>query len=272
MIDGTYNFIYDENQIKTFFQKHIKPFQSSPYLSFLIIPTARRKYFPELSTSQTVLRSCDFPCNIKNDENRLILLLKRLQIQQGSYKDKKTGKALPSEAFAIYLTVDPLNEIRAYNKLQKQMADRFENLIMNGLHKSTSEPTNESYDISNYSDKTDNQQPQTNLNLESVYKSCLHSCPEKGFKKLDVDSKDESNINRLKTLFKENNIDTHLVVETKGGFHVILNSNNLTSDAQKNLHLFSTQNKNWMSVEKTGCLVAIPGTLQAGFQVKIVEW
>ena len=255
-----YNFIYDENEIKSFFQKHIKPFQSSSYLSFLILPTARRKYFPELSTSQTVLRSCDFPCNSNNDENRFVLILRRLQIQQGSYKDKKSGKELPSEAFAIYLTVDPLNEIRAYNKLQKQMADRFEKLISNVLFKESSADC----------DMTDNQP--TNLNLESVYKSCLHSCPEKGFKKLDVDSKDDDNINKLKALFVENDITPHLIVETKGGYHVILNTQKLSSESQKNLYVFSTQNKNWMSIEKTGCLVAIPGTLQAGFRVKMVEW
>lgn len=254
-----YNFIYDENEVNNFFDKHLKPFMTSSYLSFLIIPTARRKYFPELSTSQTVLRSCDFPCNMKNDKERFMLILRRLQIQKGSYTDKKTGKELPSEAFAIYLTVDPLNELKAYNKLQKQMADKFEKLISNALHK-------------NQDQNTDEGTESTNLGIESVYKSCLHSSPEKGFKKLDVDSKDETHINKLKDLFKENDIVPHLVVETRGGFHVILNAHNLSNDAQKNLYQFSTQNKNWMSIEKTGCLVAIPGTLQGGFKVKMVDW
>jgi hypothetical protein len=255
-----YHFIYDENEVKNFFKKHIQLFTNSSYLSFLIIPTARRKYFPELSTSQIVMRSCDFPCNAKNDQDRFLLILRRLEIQKGSYKDSKTGQELPSEALGIYLTVEPLNELKAYNKVQKQMSDRFEQLITYALHKNDGITT----------DNTN--QEQTNLNLESLYKSCLHSSPEKYFKKLDVDSKDEHNISKLKDLFKDNNIVPHLIVETQGGFHVILMMKNLSNDSQKNLYQFSVQNKSWMSIEKSGCLVAIPGTIQAGFKVKIVEW
>lgn len=265
-----YHFIYDEEEVKKFFRKHMKPFMTSSYFSFLILPTARRKYFPELSTSQVVLRSCDFPCNAKNNEDRFLLILRRLQIQKGSYKDSKNGKELPSEAFGIYLTVDPLNELKAYNKVQKQVSDRFEKLICRATQVLSEHKKD--VNIEHLNEDLNNEREQTNLNLESLYKSCLHSSPEKYFKKLDVDSKDEANITKLKSFFSENNIVPYLVVETHGGFHIIFTVNDLSNESQKNMYQFAVQNKEWMSIEKPGCLVAIPGTLQAGFKVKMVDW
>lgn len=261
-MSSNYCFVYDENEVKRFFQKHIKPYEKSQFLSFMIIPTARRKYFKELSCSQTTMRTSIFPCNTKNNEEMLLSALTKLEVKSGCYKDQKTGQGLPSEAFAIYMTVDPLNEVRAYNNLQKQISDRITDMLLKSA--SIGNDTNEN--------NTNDDNLNHNLNIEKVYKSCLHSCPEKAFKKLDVDSKEENNIDKLKTLFKDNNIVPHLVVETKGGYHVVLNVKNLTKDSQRNLYNFSQENNTWMSIEKPGCLIAIPGTLQAGFKVRMVDW
>ena len=259
-----YKFIGDENEIRAFYRKHIQSLHGKPFLSFLILPTARRKYFPKLSVSQNVIRSCAFPCNEKNNEDKFILLLKRLQIEEGSYTDGKGDKRveLPSEAFVIYLTVDPLNEIRGYNKFQKQMADKMERIVMSAL------------DPKSLSSQAENSQVPTNLNIENDYKSALHACPEKMFKKLDVDTKDTDKIDKLKAMFSKNSIHPCLVVDTRGGYHVVINVKKLTGEAQKNLHIFAMDkdNKEWMSIEKSGCLVVIPGTIQAGYQTKMVDW
>ena len=114
---------------------------------------------------------------------------------------------------------------------------------------------------------TDNQ---PNFKMMSVYKSCLHKSPVDKFLKLDVDTKEEEKIVSLRGFLKESFIPIHMVIESRGGYHVVIRKS-VIGVKHKNLYDFCTFNKSWISIEKSP-LVVIPGTYQGGFLAKFAEW
>lgn len=249
MTDRLYQFVSDEGQMRLFYQKHIMPFHEQNDLSYIILPTARRKYHPELGKSQMVTNTTTFS-SLKT-EDQFVERMRRYEIRDGTYKDQRTNESLPASAFAMYITVDPMNELRAFFKLQAEIGTRLEVRLRN-------QETNSSP-----------------LKIESVYKSELHKCSENIFKKLDVDTKDPEKIEELRKILEENKIRMHLVIETKNGFHVLINTKNgdIDTEGNKALYQFVSQAevKSWITVEKNA-MVVIPGTFQAGFPVRIVNW
>jgi hypothetical protein len=240
-----YRFIADEEEIRKFYRQHILPFHEKNDLSYIILPTVRRKYYPELKRTQSIVANEIF--SSQKSEDRFIQVIRRLEVAEGVYTDGgKGGESLPNQAFVIYITVDPMNEVDGYYKLQQEISNR----LKIRLHGGEVNP----------------------LRIKQTYKSCLHQSPEKIFLKLDVDTKDSGHIGSLRQMMKTNNIIPYMVVETKNGFHVIINrETGIDGPANKALHLFS-KNKEWITIEKNA-LVAIPGTYQGGdHQVKMVEW
>lgn len=259
--DSLYKFIEDVEQVRMFYDKQIQPFNELPYLSFILLPTARRKNWPTLSRSQMVTNTRTF--SSQKPFARFLEELKRYEIREGLYVDNRTGEPLPTEALIIYITLDPMNEIRGYYKLQGEMNDRLEKMIINTAKTVKDDPP--SLEL-------------PKLDVISTYKSCLHSCPERIFKKLDVDTKEPDKILKLREIINQNNIKLHLVIETKNGFHVVIVQKNYASLIQginkvseRILYEFVESNKDWVTIEKNALLV-IPGTYQAGYLSKIVEW
>lgn len=80
---------------------------------------------------------------------------------------------------------------------------------------------------------------------------------------------------------KEVGIKPHLIVESRGGFHVVLHNtmsfggedSTKHSRGQMNhrLYQFAQENKDWMTIERNP-LIVIPGTFQGGFLTKLVNW
>lgn len=191
-----YKFVGCESDIRHFYQLHIQPFQASNNLSFILIPNARRKYWQPLSQSQIVMDTKLF--SSKKGEDEFVRLLRKYEVQEGLYIDS-SGATIPGLAMALYITLNPLDELRAYFSFQKEVGDRLQKMLFG-----TSEGNNVS------------------CKFMSIYKSCLHTAPIKAFRKFDVDSKEPDKINSLKELFKELNITPHLVIETKNGYHVVI--------------------------------------------------
>lgn len=273
-----YKFIGNEDDIRKFYKLHLQQFTDQDYLTFIIIPIARRKYWQELSCSQFSINTKLF--SSKKDENMFVREIKKYQIEEGLYVDGETP--IPASAMALYITADPMNEIQAYFSFQQKVGQRIEKIICKKETKNNK----------------DNDPP---MNMVSIYKSCLHTSPEKTFRKLDVDTKEHHLILKLRATLDELGIRPHLVVESRSGYHVVLhnersfepatpidnhqdnkdNQNNQNNkdnkdknnkdNMNKSLYAFAQANKDWVTIENNP-LIVIPGTYQGGFLTKLVDW
>lgn len=308
-----HSFIADESQVREFYRRHILPYRDESYLNFIIIPIARRKYWAPLSKSQMNMNTKVFSSN--DDEDRFVNELRRYEVRCGLYKDTFTkpktenGKIvkdqdIPDIAIAFYVTANPMNDLKAFFLMQREVSEKLEVLVM--------------------AKEKANSQPKIG-HISSIFKSCLHKCDQKVFLKLDVDTKEADKIESLKKFLREHAIKPHLVVESRGGYHVLLKRSAIGKN-HENLHRFiesttkidksfsakkqgitkkqhisaepcdnteepcdlseniegtedyeipegkeQREDDKWITVEKNA-LVIIPGTFQGGFITRIVDF
>lgn len=249
-----HTFIGDEAQIREFYRLHILPYKEIPYTNFIIIPIARRKYWTPLATSQENMSTKIF--SPSDGEDRFVNELKRYEVRCGLYVDSK-GQMIPSEAMAFYLTVNTMNELKAYFLMQQEVSKKLEILLLSK------------------GDRGEKNEDKGNKlgHISSIFKSCLHKSDNKEFLKLDVDTKDADKIESLKTFLKEHSIEPHLVVETRGGYHVLLKKSMIGKHHEKLFRYVNetSEKGSWITIEKNA-LVAIPGTFQGGFLVKLFKF
>lgn len=268
MTELYHSFIADEAQVREFFRQYILPYRDEDYLNFIIIPIARRKYWAPLSKSQMNMSTKVF--SVQDNEDRFVNELRRYEVKIGLYKDtlpvgqdpelpepNKANKLrvdkeqdIPNEAFAFYLTANPMNDLKAFFLMQNEVSNKLQ-LLLNT--------------------KTPNKQKIGKIS--SIYKSCLHKSEHKVLLKLDVDTKDPDKIESLKNFLREHGIKPQLVIETRGGYHVLLNRSSLGKNHEK-LYRFiqSSLDEKWISIEGGNALVVIPGTWQGGFVTRIVNF
>ena len=120
-------------------------------------------------------------------------------------------------------------------------------------------------------------------NTTSLMKTCIqNSSYEQRYIQLDLDKKDQEYVDILDKFLNDNLINVHCIIETKNGFHYILNSKKLNSEQKKNifngtLKTLKTLNrngdhvtKNIIDINSNNPISPIPGTYQGGFPVKFV--
>uniref|UniRef100_A0A6C0JQT6 Uncharacterized protein n=1 Tax=viral metagenome TaxID=1070528 RepID=A0A6C0JQT6_9ZZZZ len=245
-----YEFVGNEEDVRKFYRLHMKEFNTTKHAAFIIIPIARRKYFPALSVSQFTINTRIFPC--MDDEDRFLQDIQKYEVREGLYHDRTEGKdvPIPRDGIAIYVTANPMNEMDAFFMFQKQIMENIKTMVSH-----------------NRNNTLDNQ---ANFKMMSVYKSCLHKSPIDKFLKLDVDTKEEEKIVSLREFLRTSCIPIHMAIESRGGYHVVIYKS-VIGVKHKNLYDFCTANKSWVSIEKSP-LVVIPGTYQGGFLTKFGEW
>lgn len=253
MDNNYHNFIGDESQIREFYRQHIGKYQNQNYYSFIIIPIARRKYWSLLSTSQENMGTKIF--SSQKDEDRFVNELRLYEVKCGLYKDKK-DQIIPSEALAFYITANPMNEMKAFFAMQREVSEKLEIML-----------------TTDKGQNSDKKEP----NMISLYKKCLHKCDENFYKKLDVDTKDPEKIESLKIFLRDAMIKPELVIETRGGYHVLLNKSTTHKNNEKLYRFIEKANSilgiedKWIAIERNPLLI-IPGTYQGGFLARIVNF
>jgi hypothetical protein len=251
-MDNYHSFIGDESQIREFYRQHIGKYQNQNYYSFIIVPIARRKYWSLLSTSQENMGTKIF--SSQKDEDRFVNELQLYEVKCGLYKDKK-DQIIPTEALAFYITANPMNEMKAFFAMQREVSEKLEIMLTFDKGQNKKEP-----------------------NMISLYKKCLHKSDENFFNKLDVDTKDPEKIETLKIFLRDAMIRPELVIETRGGYHILLNKSSIKGVKNEKLYRFIEKANNnlgiedkWIAIEKNPLLI-IPGTYQGGFLARIVNF
>lgn len=254
--EGCYQIIHDEAQIRQFYQIHLQQYEEKNHLSFLILLMCRRKYFPESGITRTLLDRRTFSTKgYGSREDRFVQILRQYEVAEGLYRDKKNNLTIPLSGLALYMTCDPLLEMAAWTKTQTEINQRQQKMLNQAL-------------------QGDPIEPPLKMNIETVFRDRLHASPSGIYRKLDVDTKDDQLITILIDFLKENQIKPELVIESNGGYHVVINQKNgigIKKETHRVLYDFAKANQDWISIEKNA-LVIVPGTLQGGFPTRLVDW
>jgi hypothetical protein len=175
------------------------------------------------------------------------LLVQRLQeyeIVYGLYKDN-AGVNLPEHVMALYGTFNPRSTKKATIATIKHLIDVI-----------SSAPKDE-----------DNI-----CKLDSVIKTEIHrSCKQTIFLDIDIDTKDPEIYTKLMGLLQREKICPHVVIETHGGYHVMICLLNLTKNQKMFLYNKLMREIDSKLVEfNNGNQCPIPGTIQGGFKVRML--
>lgn len=249
--NDSYCLVGNEGDVRMFFEFHLSDFELEAHLAHLLILIARKKY------CETLSKAGNLPTTILHaykGEDRFCSAIRRYEIKSASktFLDS-AGNPIPSSALGVYVSVNPLDERKAYLQLQNAMNQKIFELVS-----TTTASSSVPFDV------------------QKTYQSVLHKSAVSRFVKYDIDTKEEEKIGKLKALLREEKIEPHFVAETRGGYHLVLcNKTSFPekqSEARRRLAEFVSQEKEWISKEDSGALVAVPGTYQGGFLVRFVDW
>lgn len=244
------NLIQDKNQFDTFVS--ILPDLKDDEVYFLSL-SARNKYLTKEEREYYSLGQTEmFGRTIARSKEQLVdYSIKKLEVTL-AYKTTRNHLSIPEKCLVTYININPSSMIKAYYQFQNEM-NRQMSEIMQALQKGK-QPN---YSFINIQDRE--------------LMNCIQKSPSnKYFIDIDCDTKDEQVYTYLTGEFKKYSID-YYVVETQGGYHFLLKK----STFPEKFNLQSIINSGAFLCEEeiiinSNAMVPIPGTMQAGFLVKIL--
>lgn len=218
-----HRFIYDEEQIRKFVE--IVGFTGVLHQMFV---SARPKYNKDVKFKCRHISPKSF---FNSTADRFIELIKKYEIPVGSYTDH--DQVLPNDCLVMYCTTNPRNGKRA--------AQNFIQECLNAAF------TEDDYIFQHLYEKLNG------AIMASKAKTTLTT--------IDIDSKEE--YKEVHEFLTRENITPRAVVETRGGYHVLLETDVNLGKVYK---AFASKH----TMGDTFC--PIPGTLQGGFPVRFVPF
>lgn len=257
---GFHTIVHDSTQARKFFTEYLNRIASSSddekspserkqgeERVLLLQLCARRKYAPTLSKSEKIYdRSL---VTLEHGADAFVRSLHKLECANEAYQESRTGLLIPSQAWAVYMTINVSSSIDAFEVLQQQMTERL--IAASRGH------------------------PMGVASPMQMFLSAVHTTGGGRFEKLDVDSKEADLCGSLRALFAEHAIKPAFVVESKNGYHVVLDNKQSygAKTGRQALLAFLETNAAWVHLEdkKTHPSVIVPGTLQGGFPTRLVD-
>ena len=81
-----YKFVGNEEDVSKFYRLHMKEFSETKHVAFIIIPIARRKYFPGLSVSQFTINTRIFSLTVsRDDEDRFLQDIQKYEVRETNH-------------------------------------------------------------------------------------------------------------------------------------------------------------------------------------------
>lgn len=224
-----HNFVYDEEQIKRFMR--LIGAESETHQIFLSI---RPKYqsreekekdnrqIQEKQISPLIIHACT--------PEDYVGAIRKYELAVGSYTDRGE-KVIPTEMMVIYGTTNPRDENKAAKKLAQE-------LLLAGFERDQTYFTN----------------------LSSRLTSCMMSSKGKT-NLITIDIDDKTTYTEVRNFLHERRIKI-IVIETRGGYHVMFPPGKQTGDVfQKFSNLYTMGD----------IFCPIPGTYQGGFPVRFID-
>jgi hypothetical protein len=221
-----------------FIEKMVPKLERDEVLVALL--AARKKYSPVLSKShEVVARELIRDCTLEH----VLQKIRKISVV-GHYLD--AGKIIPTDAFALYIDLNPKSVIRAVAPFFKEVNALLYQAMVTGT-------------------------PDYNTikRIDMKLFSCIHTSnsARPPYWDLDIDEKDYALLEKTVAYVGEENVSW--IIESHGGFHIIVPRTQTTG-----IRIFKcglpAPLKTKVSVEKE-VTVPVPGTLQGGFMVREVR-
>lgn len=264
-----HQFIYSVDEMRTFFEKVLLPLNQNEV--FFISLSARNKYLSvderqELGLGRTEM----FSRNIIREYSfeRFLKTIRRYECHKEGYLTKK-GLPIPSKCIVVYLNINPTCTFKAFNAFQTD----FNSLTNESL---TTVLTKRVFSLEGL-------ERFKKLDIE-----LLNNLQRERSKKHYIDIDFDLPIEKFPTLSRElvktfvQELDANevknFVIETKGGFHVLLKRDTIKYNFNESLKKVSEKAKDCFQdlpfeiVNNKNEMVPLPGTLQAGFEVKMINF
>lgn len=222
-----YKLIYNEELIKDFLS--VLPDESEDEIYYLSI-FARKKYCPELiwSNDKTQLK------RFTSRKSDIIKKIKQLEVDYGLYD--LNGRIVPQESLVIYIHPNPRSQLKAARHLMRKLTD-----IICDRSKG--------------------------FNVHQEALSALQKSKSKGyFIDFDLDM-DKGLFDPEEMVYKHINRDAVTLIETRGGYHVLIEVKKIKDEYRKTFY----QGLKQSSDVEGDCFIPIPGTIQGGFKVKVIN-
>jgi hypothetical protein len=164
----------------------------------------------------------------------IIKKIKQLEIDYGLYD--LNSRIVPQESLVIYIHPNPRSQLKAARVLMKKLTDII----------------------------CDNSK---GFNVYQEALSALQKSKSKGyFIDFDIDT-DKSTFDANEMVYRFINEEAVTLIETRGGYHVLIE---VAKIDEKYKNTFYKNLKLYSDVEGD-CFIPIPGTIQGGFNVKIIK-
>uniref|UniRef100_A0A0G4HZQ4 Uncharacterized protein n=1 Tax=Chromera velia CCMP2878 TaxID=1169474 RepID=A0A0G4HZQ4_9ALVE len=259
---GKYVVVWNEEMVRKSFDLFLKGRYEGDELG-LVMLFARRKYDPNMESSEAML--CRHAFNVQDaDADGFLRELRRFEVPLGTFTERpKTNKPkkpiMTSKATVAYMTLNPKSTRLAWLEANQK--------LMTVLVKDPAQAL------------------RAFRSCRSTLDSSLHTATSRRlFMDIDVDSKDlEVLLSVLQVLQQEKSMDSIVGgVETRGGYHIILQKSLMQKSAGRSIYSMSTDS-GFSAENRTGDTITkfdielpkepqipIPGTVQGGFRTLLL--
>lgn len=256
-----YKFVHDKSQILKFAELFLPVIEEEPYFVLFMYLAARRKYNPVILNRD---RAC-FNRKIirKPSPQSFYELIRQYEVPLDAYTSSK-GDPLPNDAMVVYCVVNPRCTLKAWQKLQPKVWDKTIDKMLNN------------HDDLGFFKK-----------LDEEYKSCLHASQVKKYIELDIDTKDEAVLEKVRKFLSPNYLPfITCTIETQGGYHIVLDFHSMGKELRGKMYQhFQSADYKFKGKDIQGKTITklyvdvrndpvqpVPGTYQAGFKVRFVDF
>lgn len=241
--------IYDSIQVKKFINL-FPPLEQHEVL--FVSLSARNTYLTEDERRHYNLgRSEMFGRRLIRNNDDYERILTSLVDSLPSFRTRN-GQVMPEKSLVVYANINPSSGVKAL----KQFNDITNGVVMQ--------------EVESYGKYQHNNWKKLDTLLMNCYQRAQS---KKVFVDIDCDTKDIKIINEMLDVFKENLVKYYVIV-TKSGYHVLIDKStikfNYTGIVQEAHRKIIDKYGEGEIIVNTNAMVPVPGTLQAGFQVRFI--
>jgi hypothetical protein len=225
---------------------------------FFISLSARKKYLTdEERMTYNVNRAEMFARNIIREKSyeKFHKIMSRMETNIAGYTTK-SGLSYPQSAVVTYININPSSMIKAHSQYQNKINQYSLEMTLAILNGKNCDPIMKKF---------------SKLDVELM--NCIQRCRgQKKFVDVDFDIDKEKEFYVLEDyikFLKENGITYH-VVETKGGYHVLMERKTVNCNFHAKVSELDRLVENEVIINKSET-IPCPGTLHGNFLVKFVE-
>ena len=249
-----YELIHDLDQIRKFERMFYAPSTDSTFVIYL---AARKKYDPRMRKSSGLACFCRKKLHYVNPYSpaRLEYDVQSYMVPMGTYRISLRGEGdeveeeIRTESMAVYASLNPRDTAKAAAKLFGTMS---------------TELTLQASGSGNL---------QTFARAAAKHMNHLCKYGTRNFIGIDLDTKDQETYSQVIADLKAR-VTIHAVIETRGGYHIILAKSELDKASQVDKQFIYTVLKEREGIDKVSndLFSPIPGTYQGGHRVRFVDF